>query len=63
MEMFITTYFIIMCLLLLSTVYRLCTEKYPISTADTTKSDDMVRVIISIGMSVWAGILLFGDKI
>ena len=62
MELFVTVYFVLMCLSILLVVHRLCMVEYPIFK-DTTKGEDVYRLIISIGLALWAGILLYGDKI
>ena len=62
MEVFVTVYFILICLSILFVVHRLCMVEYPIFK-DTTKGEDVFRLIISIGLALWTGILLYGDKI
>lgn len=62
MELFVTVYCVLMCLQILLVVHRLCMVEYPI-IKDTTKGEDVYRLIISIGLALWAGILLYGDKI
>ena len=62
MELFVTVYCVLMCLQILLVVHRLCMVEYPI-IKDTTKGEDVFRLIISIGLALWSGILLYGDKI
>ena len=62
MELFVTVYCVLMCLQILLVVHRLCMVEYPI-IKDTTKGEDVFRLIISIGLALWTGILLYGDKI
>ena len=62
MELFVTVYCVLMCLQILLVVHRLCMVEYPI-IKDTTKGEDVYRLIISIGLALWSGILLYGDKI
>ena len=62
MELFVTVYFILICLSILLVVHRLCMVEYPI-IKDTTKGEDVFRLIISIGLALWTGVLLYGDKI
>lgn len=62
MEIFVTVYFVLICLSILLVVHRLGTVEYPI-IKDTTKGEDVFRLIISIGLALWSGILLYGDKI
>lgn len=62
MEMFITVYFITICLSILLVVHRLCMVEYPIKKT-TTKGEDVFSLIIGIGLALCAGVLLYGDKI
>lgn len=59
MELFVTVYFITICLSLVFVTYRLCQNEYPQIT-EVKKGDDIFKVIISIGLALWSGILLFG---
>ena len=62
MEIFVTVYIVMICLSILFVVHRLCMVEYPI-IKDTTKGEDVFRLSISIGLALWTGILLYGDKI
>lgn len=61
MEIFVTFYFVLVCLSILLTTHRLCMVEYPI-IKDIKKGEDTFKLIISIGLAIWTGILLFiGD--
>ena len=62
MEIFVTVYFALICLSILFVVYRLCMVEYSIIKV-IPKGEDVFRLIISIGLALWTGILLYGDKI
>ena len=62
MEIFVTVYFVLILLSILFVVYRLCMVEYSIIKV-ITKGEDVFRLIISIVLALWTGILLYGDKI
>lgn len=58
MEIFVTFYFILVCLSILLTTYSLCIVEYPI-IKKIKKGEDTFKLIILIGLAIWTGILLF----
>lgn len=61
MEIFIGFYFVILCLVTITRFFDLHTKEYPYKK-DVKKKDDLIDIILSVGLAIWSGILLFGGN-